>query len=118
MLIVCIGPLYQSLFHMLMELAEEQPTLIGVLFIQSKGGHDAHAILNEHQFHPGYIVTHDFLACIVSKLGTEDQDEGDEWIDIQWADFVAQFLNKTRPKTMVGFPFTSLNCAYTIEVIG
>ena len=106
---------------MLMELAEEQPTLIGVLFIQSKGGHDAHAnaILNEHQFHPGYVVTHDFLARNVSKLGTEDQYEGDdEWIDIRWADFVAQFLNKTRPKTMVGFPFTSLNYAYTIEVIG
>ena len=101
-----------------MELAEERPTLIGVLFIRSKGGHDAHAILNEHQFHPGYVVTHDFLAHNVSKLGTEDQYEGDdEWVDIRWADFVAQFLNKTRPKTMVGFSFTSLNNADTIEVI-
>jgi pyocin large subunit-like protein len=93
-----------------MKLAEERSTLAGVLFFQSKGGHNAHAILNEHQFHPAYVVTHDFVTHNASKPETEDQDKGDDkWIDIRWADFVAQFLNKARPKTMVCSSFTTLN---------
>ncbi|KIM88059.1 hypothetical protein PILCRDRAFT_3754 [Piloderma croceum F 1598] len=85
---------YQSPFHSLMIMSEEQPTLAGILFLQRKGTHNAHAVLNEHQFRPGYVVTHDFMAHEVP------QDDGNEQTDMRWADYVAHFLNKTRPKVM------------------
>jgi len=81
-----------------MDMSEERPTLAGILFLQRKGTHDAHAVLNEHQFHPGYVVTHDFMAHEVP------QDDSNEQTDVRWADYVAHFLNKTRPKMMVCSP--------------
>ena len=81
-----------------MDMSEEQPALAGLLFLQCKGTHDAHAVLNEHQLHPGYVVTHDFMAHEVP------QDNGNEQTDIRWADYVAHFLNKTRPDVMVCSP--------------
>ena len=76
-----------------MELADKLPTLNGVLFLQCKGNQNAHAILNEHLFTPEYCVTHDFLAQNV-------EEEVDEYADIRWANYVAQFLNKSQPKLM------------------
>jgi sulfur transfer complex TusBCD TusB component (DsrH family) len=74
--------------------ADNLPTLNGVLFLRRKGNQNAHAILNEHLFAPGYCITHDFLARNV-------EEEVDEYADICLADYVAQFLNKSRPKLMV-----------------
>ena len=81
-----------------MDMTEERPALAGILFLQRKGTHDAHAVLNEHQFCPGYVVTHNFMAFEVL------QDDSNEQTDVQWADYVAHFLNKTRPKVMVCSP--------------
>jgi hypothetical protein len=81
-----------------MIMSEERHTLAGILFLQRKGTHDAHAVLNEHQFRPGYVITHDFMAHEVP------QDDGNEQTDVRWADYVAHFLNKTRPKVMVCSP--------------
>lgn len=60
----------------LMIMSEERHTLAGILFLQRKGTHDAHAVLNEHQFRPGYVITHDFMAHEVP------QDDGNEQTDV------------------------------------
>ena len=76
--------------------AEERPNLDAVLFIRRLADWNTRAVLNEHQFNPDHIIAHDPLALDTS-IPEDDQD----WADVRWTDYVAQFLNRSRPKRMV-----------------
>jgi hypothetical protein len=81
-----------------MRLSEERSTLDAVLFIRRISRWNAQAILNEHQFNPDHVIAHDPFAPDLS-IPEDDRD----WADVRWTEYVAQFLNQTRPKKMVSY---------------